>query len=133
MTLEETTVTAPVVIAVNDRPEGVAALQWGLRRAKRLQTTAVIVPSGGDTPSAPVHLSVATRELIATSADGVDHVLHEQPEDVAQALINLSDGADMVVLPVRRRSVTMKFLLGSNAMRVIAEAHCPVVTVKSPA
>ena len=133
MTAEEKTVTAPVVIAVNDRPEGVAALQWGLRRARRLQTTAVIVPSTGDTPSSPVHLSTATRELIATAAEGVDHVLHEQPEDVAQALITLSDGADMVVLPVRRRSVTMKFLLGSNAMRVIAEAHCPVVTVKSPA
>ncbi|KQS65746.1 universal stress protein [Modestobacter sp. Leaf380] len=125
---------APVVIAVNDRPEGSAALTWGLKRARRLQTTAVLVPSTGDTPSAPVHLSVATRDLIesATAAAGVDYVLHEQPEDVAQALITLSEGADMVVLPVRRRSVTMKFLLGSNAMRVIAEAHCPVVTVKTP-
>ncbi|MEI4271242.1 universal stress protein [Klenkia sp. LSe6-5] len=73
------------------------------------------------------------REPIASSADGVDHVVHEQPEDVAQALITLTDGADMVVLPARRRSVTMTFLRGSNAMRVIAEAHCPVVTVESPA
>ncbi|GHE07251.1 universal stress protein [Klenkia taihuensis] len=125
--------TAPVVIAVNDRPEGVAALHWGLKQARRLQTSAVLVASTGDTPSAPVHLSTATRELIASAAEGVDHVLHDQPDDVAQTLITLSEDADMVVLPVRRRSVTMKFLLGSNAMRVIAEAHCPVVTVKSPA
>jgi nucleotide-binding universal stress UspA family protein len=36
-----------------------------------------------------------------------------------------------VVVPVRRRSPTMKLFLGSIAQELILEAPCPVVAVKS--
>ncbi len=40
-------------------------------------------------------------------------------------------GADLVVVPVRRRSPTMKLLVGSIAQRLVLDAPCPVVAVKS--
>jgi len=59
--------------------------------------------------------------------------VHDPQQDVAEQLLALAGaGTDVVVLPVRRRSATMKFLLGSIAQRVIGEAPCPVVTVKAP-
>jgi nucleotide-binding universal stress UspA family protein len=33
---------------------------------------------------------------------------------------------------MRRRSATMKLLLGSQVQRVMLDAPCPVVTIKSP-
>ena len=62
---------------------------------------------------------------------GVAHAVHDPQPDVAEQLLTLAgESTDVVVLPVRRRSATTTFLLGSIAQRVIGEAPCPVVTVK---
>lgn len=39
--------------------------------------------------------------------------------------------ADLIVLGVRHRSAVGKFLLGSVAQRIILDAECPVLSVKS--
>ena len=123
-----------VVVAVTDRPEGTAALAWALERARTLGVGLEAVPITSDAPSTPVHTSQALRRGVEEHARraGVPAHLHDPDPDVADQLITLSAaGADVVVLPVRRRSATMKFLLGSIAQRVIGEASCPVVTIKS--
>jgi nucleotide-binding universal stress UspA family protein len=123
-----------VVVAVTDRPEGAAALAWALDRARTLGVGLEAVPLTSDAPATPVHTSHGVRRSVEEGARraGVAARLHEPDPDVAEQLIALSGtGADVVVLPVRRRSATMKFLLGSIAQRVIGEAACPVVTIRS--
>jgi nucleotide-binding universal stress UspA family protein len=120
-----------VVVAVTDRPEGAAALAWALERARALGLELEAVPITSDAPSTPVHASQALRRSVEVdaAAAGVSARLHDPDPDVADQLS--AAGADVVVLPVRRRSATMKFLLGSIAQRVIGEASCPVVTIKA--
>ncbi|MEW1959089.1 universal stress protein [Kineococcus sp. NPDC059986] len=131
---EEPTSTGAVVVAVTDRPEGAAALAWALDRARTLGVGVQAVPLTSDAPSSPVHVSAEVRRTVEEGARraGVTARLHAPDPDVAEQLIRLSGaGADVVVLPVRKRSATMKYLMGSIAQRVIGEAECPVVTVRS--
>ncbi|WP_380176366.1 universal stress protein [Kineococcus sp. DHX-1] len=126
--------TGDVVVAVTDRPEGAAALAWALERASSLGLGVQAVPLTSDAPSTPVHVSQQVRRTVEEGARqaGVAAHLHHPDPDVAEQLIALSTaGADVVVLPVRKRSATMKYLMGSIAQRVIGEAACPVVTVRS--
>ncbi|WP_432571690.1 universal stress protein [Kineococcus sp. SYSU DK005] len=124
---------ARVVVAVTDRPEGEAALAWAVERARTTGAGLEVVFVNGDAPSSPVHATSTARGAAerAAAGAGVAARLHDPHQDVAEQLIGLSAGADVLVLPVRRRSATMKFLLGSIAQRVIGEAACPVVTVKA--
>lgn len=124
-----------IVVAVTERPEGAAALTWAAERARAGGGELDVVFVVGDTPASPVHVTAATRAAAVRTAEaaGVPARLHDPAPDVAEQLLALAhDGADVVVLGVRRRSATMKFLLGSIAQRVIGEAPCPVVTVKAP-
>ncbi len=41
------------------------------------------------------------------------------------------EGADMIVIGLRRRSRTGKLLMGSDAMEILLQADCPVVGVKA--
>ena len=41
--------------------------------------------------------------------------------------------ATLIVIGLRHRSRVGKFLLGSSAQRILLEADCPVLTVKSAA
>lgn len=123
-----------IVVAVTERPEGAAALTWATERARTLGGELDVVFVVGDTPASPVHVTAAARAaaVAATRDAGVTARLHDPAPDVAEQLLALArEGADVVVLGVRRRSATMKFLLGSIAQRVIGEAPCPVVTVKA--
>lgn len=69
-------------------------------------------------------LAEAGRGCIITRADG---------DEVGQALLDTSelDGADLIVIGLRRRTPVGKLLLGSNAQRVLLEATCPVLAVKA--
>ena len=53
--------------------------------------------------------------------------------DEAHELLDLAAerDAELIVVGVRRRSPTGKFLMGSTSQRVILEADCPVLAVKS--
>jgi nucleotide-binding universal stress UspA family protein len=41
------------------------------------------------------------------------------------------EGADMIVIGLRRRSRTGKLLVGSNAQDILLNANCPVLAVKA--
>jgi nucleotide-binding universal stress UspA family protein len=51
----------------------------------------------------------------------------------AEALVELADQrtADMIVIGLRRRSPVGKLVLGSNAQRILLDASCPVLAVKT--
>jgi nucleotide-binding universal stress UspA family protein len=53
----------------------------------------------------------------------------EASDEVLDVLEEVS--AHLCVIGIRRRSAVGKMLLGSNAHRILMDAHCPVLTVKA--
>ncbi|MDQ3105160.1 MAG: universal stress protein [Actinomycetota bacterium] len=66
---------------------------------------------------------------------GVDHEIRQlvRGMDPADDLIQVASdvGADFIVIGLRRRSPVGKLILGSNAQRILLDAPCPVLAVKS--
>ena len=124
------------VVLVNDHPEGDAALSWAVEHARRCGTALHVVLTRAESPAAPEYGSPAQRARVATWLldAGLPHRLHDPDEDVAGQVDRLATvaGADLIVVPVRRRSPTMKLIMGSIAQEIILDAPCPVVTVKRP-
>jgi nucleotide-binding universal stress UspA family protein len=124
------------IVLVNDRPEGEAALRWAADHACRCGTDLQVVLVRADSPAAPEYGSPALQTRVATWLvdAGLPHLVHEPEADVVPQIDRLAGelGADLVVVPVRRRSATMKLVMGSIAQQIILEAPCPVVAVKGP-
>ena len=51
----------------------------------------------------------------------------------AEDLISVAEtnSADLIVIGLRRRSPVGKLILGSNAQRILLDAHCAVLAVKA--
>jgi nucleotide-binding universal stress UspA family protein len=124
------------VVLANDRPEGEAALRWAAEHARRCGTELQAVLVRADSPAAPEYGSRPLRERVVTRLveAGVPHLVLDPEEDVVAQVDRLATelAADVVVVPVRRRSPTMKLVMGSIAQQVILDAPCPVVAVKEP-
>ena len=115
-----------VVLAYVPKPEGEAALAASIAEARLRQADLVVVNS------VRAELDdVRTRVEEAGVAVDVRH-----PEiglDAAEDLLAIADevGAELVVIGLRRRTPVGKLILGSNAQRILLDAHCPVLAVKS--
>ena len=128
-----------IVAHVTARPEGLAALEWAvgeLREKGLAQATLHVVLSGGDHQGASGYFAPSARERIDTliRASGIGSEFHDGGEDPVGTVLSLTERIRprLVVTGVRRRSKTMKFLLGSNSQRILLEAEAPVVAVKAP-
>jgi len=68
------------------------------------------------------------------SSRGVSHTVKEVPtghsagEDIVR--VAHEEGADLIVIGIRRRSRIGKLLLGSDAQTILLEASCPVLAVR---
>jgi len=51
----------------------------------------------------------------------------------AEDLISIADAnkAELIVIGLRKRTAVGKLILGSNAQRILLDAHCPVLAVKA--
>jgi len=113
--------------------EGRAALSAAIEEARnRGQSLVVIVhaPRGErDRLGAAVE---EARELTAECGLEVD-VRPNDAEDLAEEILRVVEEVNpvLIVIGLRRRSVTGKLILGSNAQRILLDSPTPVLAIKS--
>lgn len=129
-----------IVVGYVPKPEGEAALRRAAEEAQLRDARLVVVNShrGGreydrkDAARGEDELDKIRSQL--TSA-GVEHEVRQlvRGMDPADDLIQVAQdvGADFIVIGLRRRTPVGKLILGSNAQRILLDAPCPVLAVKS--
>ncbi len=128
-----------VVVGYVPSHEGEAALSHAVAEARARDGRLLVVNSSrGD---ALVDERYADDEQVAglrrrLESAGVDHELvrsirgREAHEEILA--VAAERRADLVVIGLRRRTPVGKLLMGSTAQRVLLEATCPVLAVKTP-
>lgn len=129
-----------IVVGYVPKAEGQAALRRASEEALLRKARLVVVNShrGGreyardDAIKGEQELEEIRDQL--TQA-GVDHEIRQlvRGMDPADDLIQVANdvNADFIVIGLRRRSPVGKLILGSNAQRILLDAPCPVLAVKS--
>ena len=129
-----------VVVGYVPKPEGEAALNRAVAEAKLRGAKLVVVNShrGGSEFDADASTQ-AEREMNAVrrilDGTGVEYDVRQLVRgfEPAEDLISIAEAnaAELIVIGLRRRSPVGKLILGSNAQRVLLDAHCPVLAVKA--
>ena len=128
-----------VVLGYVAKPEGEAALAASIAEAKLRRADLVVVNSHraqpGDT-GAQDRLQSELEDIRVRVEEAGINVDVRRPEtglEASEDLLNVAEevDADLVVIGLRRRTPVGKLILGSNAQRVLLDAHCPVLAVKS--
>jgi nucleotide-binding universal stress UspA family protein len=128
-----------VVLGYVPKPEGEAALAASISEAQLRGADLVVVSSHRarhDDADAHERIQAELDEVRArVEAAGVSvDVRHPDTGlDASEDLLNIVDEVDgeLVVIGLRRRTPVGKLILGSNAQRILLDAHCPVLAVKS--
>lgn len=131
---------ATVVVGYVPKPEGEAALTSAIDEATLRDATLVVVNSQRGGPGFDKEASgkadTAMDAVRATlDASGVTYEVRqlvrgfEPSEDLISIAAEVA--ADLIVIGLRRRTPVGKLILGSNAQRILLDAHCPVLAVKS--
>jgi nucleotide-binding universal stress UspA family protein len=125
-----------VVVGVDQSEVAKAALVFAAREADRRRSR-LVVAHAGDLPKhserrvEPFGESLS-REAITTVAAVAPHVdcrVEVRQADASDLLVELSTGADMLVVGTHRTGRLRGWVLGSVSQRVAAHARCPVVTI----
>ncbi len=133
---------ASVVVGYVAKPEGEAALDKGVEEAQLRGLKLVVVHSergGAGYDGQTAEEVEASLESVRARLDptGVPYVIRQLVRgfDPADDLISIAEGnaAELLVIGLRRRSPVGKLILGSNAQRILLDAHCPVLAVKAEA
>ncbi|MBC7291692.1 MAG: universal stress protein [Actinotalea sp.] len=126
-----------VVVGYVATPEGASALESALTEAQRRGVPLVVILSdrGQRFGSEPTDLEQQVADVRARLADaGVPFDVRQtaRGRDVADDIIGaaVEEGAELIVIGLRRRSPVGKLILGSNAQRILLDAPCPVLAVK---
>lgn len=127
-----------ILVGYVPTPEGEAAVDAAAAEAGLRGGSVVLVnTSRGD---AAVDERYANESELAAAearvrAAGVEVSIRQSiaAHDIADALITTAadEGADLIVIGLRRRTPIGKFILGSTAQRVLLEADIPVLAVKA--
>lgn len=129
-----------IIVGFIPTREGHAAIDFSVAEARRRDARLIIINSkqgGGHEPDEEfAKTRDAIEELEARLDDErVGYEVHEYvrgntpAEDIMQAVAD-HDG-DLIVIGIRTRTKTGKYLLGSNALDILHDATVPVVCVKA--
>jgi nucleotide-binding universal stress UspA family protein len=131
---------ATVVVGYIPKAEGDAALTTAIAEARLRGAKLVVVNShrGGSgfdqeaSAKADSHMDDIRRQL---EGSGLSFDLRQLVRgfEPSEDLIRVAEevDADLIVIGLRRRTPVGKLILGSNAQRVLLDAHCPVLAVKA--
>ena len=136
-----------IVAGVDGSDSSLSALRWAIRQA-RLTGAAVDAVAAWHFPAASYgYVPVGTGEdydfeaiaekvladAISSALDPGSDVLvrsHVIEGNAAQALIDASDGAELLVVGSRGHGGFTEALLGSVSQQCVHYAHCPVVVIR---
>jgi nucleotide-binding universal stress UspA family protein len=122
-----------VVVGYVPKPEGEAALDKAIEEARLRGAELVVVHSHrarGDEPEPDLD---AVRAKLEESGVTYDVRQLVRGFEAAEDLVSVAEAqdAELIVIGLRRRTPVGKLILGSNAQRVLLDAHCPVLAVKA--
>ncbi len=129
-----------IVVGYTDTPEGDAALARAVEEAKLRDARLEVVHSrkeGQERDAADIQRYVEVLDGIGEElrTAGIEHATHDfiRGQTPAEDIIECvgSTGAELIVIGMRNRSKTGKYLLGSVAQDVLLDAPCPVLVVRS--
>lgn len=129
-----------IVVGYVPKPEGDAALERAIEEARLRGDKLVVVNSHRGGREYEGEDAVRDDEQMATVKErleqsGVEFDLRQLVRgfEPAEDLISIAEAnnADLIVIGLRRRSPVGKLILGSNAQRILLDAHCAVLAVKA--
>ena len=142
-----------IVVGVDDSETAAAALRWALAEGALRQTTVEVVHSWSPPMSAlpfgatlnfkvdEAAIDSAARDSVNELVDGALAEMDKRPPEVlrtilpggaATTLVEVSQGADLLVVGSHGRTGLRRLAMGSVAMAVVHHASCPVVVVRVP-
>jgi nucleotide-binding universal stress UspA family protein len=142
-----------IVVGLDDSDQAAAALRWALAEGVLRNATVEVVHAWtpplsalpfGATLVIPVDeaaIDSAARASVDAIVDKALGQMDEAPHEVlrtilpggaATTLVEVAEGADMIVVGSHGRSGLSRIVLGSVAMAVVNHAPCPVVVVRLP-
>ena len=129
----------PIVVGFVSTPEGHAALRAAGQEALFRKLPLVVVDlskEGHDATPASIEPDlVELRADLDAARLPVDIAAPESFLEPSEHVLKVAQEIDatLIVVGLRHRTRVGKFLLGSSAQRILLEADCPVLAVKSAA
>lgn len=129
-----------IVVGYVPTKEGRAALRRAADEAQLRRTKLIVINShrgGHDFDSKEALRFEQELESVQAQLDdaGVEHEVRQlvRGNEPAEDLIAVAEEVDaaFIVIGLRRRTPVGKLILGSNAQRILLDAPCPVLAVKS--
>jgi nucleotide-binding universal stress UspA family protein len=129
-----------IVVGYVPTKEGRAALRRAADESLLRKSKLIVINShrggrdfdGEEAQRFEAELTRVQREL---EAEGLEHEVRQlvRGNEPAEDLIAVAEeeGADFIVIGLRRRTPVGKLILGSNAQRILLDASCPVLAVKA--
>jgi len=122
-----------VVVGYVSKPEGEAALARAIEEARLREADLIVVNSHrARTGEGEPDLGEARAML---DSSGIAYEVRQLARgfEAAEDLVSVAEANDavLIVIGLRRRTPVGKLILGSNAQRVLLDAHCPVLAVKA--
>jgi nucleotide-binding universal stress UspA family protein len=129
-----------ILVCYNNKPRGVAAIKLAQAHAAKWEAEiAVVWAINRDKPLRQKQIQEIEEELEAHLEQLFDNCDIPYKVDLlidaiaaGQQIVDFAGQikADLVVLGLRRRSMTGKVLFGSNAQHIVMNAPCPVLSVR---
>jgi nucleotide-binding universal stress UspA family protein len=142
-----------IVVGVDDSEQAAVALRWALAEGVLRQATVEVVHSWSPPMSAmpfgaTLRLRAHEGEIDAVARESVDEIvdaalaeMDDQPPEVlrtilpgapALTLVEVAEGADLLVVGSHGRTGLSRLVVGSVAMACVQHAPCPVVVIRTP-
>lgn len=127
-----------IVVGYIPTPEGEAALERAILESQRSGERLVVVNSSkGDQLVDDKLIDAYEHHLLEErlAAAGINYWIERSPQgaDAADEILKTAQAqeAGLIVIGMRKRTPMGKFIMGSTAQRILLQAGCPVLSLKS--